>query len=45
MEYNVKEVLEAEVDALEVWLAAPSVPEDVRVGMEISLDKIKRLLE
>ncbi len=41
---TIKTVLQEERDALLVWLEAKRLPIDVRQGMEISLDKIERVL-
>ena len=41
---TIKTVLQEERDALLTWLQVKRLPTDVREGMEISLDKIERVL-
>ena len=38
------EVLQDEKEALIIWLTSSELPEDIRQGMEISLDKIETVL-
>ena len=37
-------VLREEKEALIIWLTSSELPEDIREGMEISLDKIENVL-